>query len=77
MTRSIMNFIEDGDLSSGDENALPRAAERDLNVVFEYFAARGTGRAMGMSTKGVIMMESRNLMRLFRDAGNFSEHANS
>ena len=57
------------DAHSDDDGGLPRAAERDLTIIFEYFAARGTGRAMGMSTKGVIMMESRNLMRLFRDAG--------
>ena len=57
------------DAHSDDGGGLPRAAERDLTIIFEYFAARGTGRAMGMSTKGVIMMESRNLMRLFRDAG--------
>ena len=48
---------------------LPRAAIRDLEKMFEYYCTHGTGRAMGMTTTGVIMMDSRNLARCCRQTG--------
>ena len=48
---------------------LPLETLRDLEVVFEYYAAFGTGRSRGMTTKGEIRMDNRQFVKCCRETG--------